>query len=329
MATFERRGDLQWRAKIRRKGYPVQSRTFNTRAEAERWARLVESEMDRGVFVSRAEAEQTTLAEALDRYEREVLPTKKSVTGTLPHIRALRERLGSYSLAAITSALIAKYRDERLQEVGPQTVKHDLSVLSRLLNVAMREWGIALPGGNPVQQIKMPKLPEGRDRRLRPGEGGALLAALPAPHDALCCFAIETAMRRSEMARMRWEHVDFKKRVLLVPEGKTKTRWVPLSQEAVHILQSLPRRLDGMIWGFRPDSITQAFDRACKAAGLQDLRFHDLRHEATSRLFERGLNLMEVASITGHSTLQMLKRYTHLRAEDLAKKLQYRATASE
>ncbi len=117
---------------------------------------------------------------------------------------------------------------------------------------------------------------------------------------------------------MRWEDVDRKARVLWVPETKTGTpRRVPLSTKALAVLDSLTRRLDGQVWGMRPDSISQAFERVCLAAGIEGLTFHDLRHEATSRLFEKGLNPMQVAAITGHKTLQMLKRYTHLRAEDL------------
>lgn len=117
---------------------------------------------------------------------------------------------------------------------------------------------------------------------------------------------------------MRWDHLDQRARVLLIPETKTGTpRRVPLSTAALAVLDGLPRRLDGRVWGMRPDSISQAFERVCKASGIEGLTFHDLRHEATSRLFEKGLNPMQVAAITGHKTLQMLKRYTHLRAEDL------------
>ena len=129
-------------------------------------------------------------------------------------------------------------------------------------------------------------------------------------------------MRRGEIAAMRWEHLDRQARVLLIPETKTGTpRRVPLSMAALAVLDALPRRLDGQVWAMRPDSISQAFERVCKAAGIEGLTFHDLRHEATSRLFEKGLNPMEVAAITGHKTLQMLKRYTHLRAEELVRKL--------
>ena len=187
---------------------------------------------------------------------------------------------------------------------------------------------------NPVELVKgqRPKLPGGRDRRLVGDELPRLQAAALAyggEIGLLTTWAIETAMRRGEIAAMRWEHLDRtphaggnEARVLLIPETKNGTpRRVPLSVAALAVLDGLPRRIDGRVWGMRPDSISQAFERVCKAAGITGLTFHDLRHEATSRLFEKGLGLMEVASITGHKTVQMLKRYTHLRAEDLVGRL--------
>lgn len=209
--------------------------------------------------------------------------------------------------------------------------------------------GIPLPHGNPVAQLRMPKLPPARDRRLTTEEESSILNAAQqyeksrkdaGPIRSIIRFALETAMRRGEIAAMHWDHVNLKSQVLRVPDSKSgEPRRVPLSTSAVDILKALPRHLKGPVWNVTADAITQAFDRVCVRACnaylrecenanedpdldfLQDVRFHDLRHEATSRLFERGFNVMEVAAITGHKTLQMLKRYTHLRAEDLAKKL--------
>ena len=327
MASFQKRSG-SWRAIVKRKGYPIQTRTFDTKAEAEAWAAGIEFEMAHGVFASRAEAENTTLAEALERYAREVLPGKKSRRVILSQIKYLTPRLGNLSLSAITSSTLARYRDQRLADgAAAQTAKHDLSLISRVLNTAIKEWGIALPAGNPALQIKMPRVANARDRRLVGDEQARLLESArnydSDPHAGghigpLITWAIETAMRRGEIAAMRWEHVDRRARVLLIPETKNGTsRRVPLSTTALAVLDGIPRRLDGRVWGMRPDSITQAFERVCKAAGITGLTFHDLRHEATSRLFEKGLNPMQVAAITGHKTLQMLKRYTHLRAEDL------------
>ena len=179
--------------------------------------------------------------------------------------------------------------------------------------------------GNPTEFVRKPRQPNSRDRRLQKDEQGRLQTASEAyggEIGMIITWAIETAMRRGEIAAMRWEHLDRQARVLLIPETKTGTpRRVPLSTTALAAFNGLSWLPHGKIWSMRPDSISQAFERVCKAACITGLTFHDLRHEATSRLFEQGLNPMEVAAITGHKTLQMLKRYTHLRAEDLVKRL--------
>ena len=346
MAYIRKRLD-SWEVSINKKGFPRRSRTFSTKADAEKWARQVEGEMDLGTFVSRKEAENTTLEEALDRYERE--HNKKGVrqyTSLVNHWK--RSKLAKCSLASIQGKDIAEYRDKRLhgdeekgiRSVGPQTVLHELGLISRLYNIAIKEWGM---GGllNPVTQIRKPKMPRARERRLFPGELDKIAEASESPLLAdIVRFAVETAMRRNELSRMKWDDADLKKKVLLIPKTKNEEpRRIPLSPEALRILERIPRRLDGKVWGMRPDSITQAFIRAvararadyekeCEEKGakpdpgfLVDLTFHDLRHEATSRFFEKGLNPMQVAAITGHKTLQMLKRYTHLKAEDLAELL--------
>ena len=339
MAAIYKRGPAHWQALIRRKGYPTQSKSFKRRIDAEAWAREIEAEMDRGVFTSRKEAENTSLSEALDRYESEISSTKKSYEKSL--IRKWKSNpLAKRSLASIQGKDIAAYRDARLKEVSPNTVRLELALLSHLFTIAVKEWGMA---GlvNPVSQIRKPKLPQGRDRRLLPGELEAICQSSDSPVlSDLVRFAIETGMRRGELAGMTWDMVDIKKKTVTLPETKNgEKRNVPLSTEAVRILSSLARRIDGEVWGMKPDSITQAFLRALArargnyekkfeskkekpdAAFLVDLTFHDLRHEATSRFFEKGLNPMQVAAITGHKTLQMLKRYTHLKAEDLAEML--------
>ena len=342
MATITHRSG-GWQAKIRRRGYPPQSGTFDTKSKAEAWARQIESEMDRGIFVSRAESEDTTLAEALSRYERDISSKKRSGPREAYVIRWwLASPVASRSLASIRGKDIAsavavmaskrnRYRkgDNVAQGLRPNTIRLHLALLSHLFNTARTAWGMESLT-NPVDLVKgqRPKLPGGRTRRLVGDEQARLLSAAQdygGEIGPIIAWAIETAMRRGEIAAMRWEHLDRKARVLLIPETKTGTpRRVPLSVAALAVLDGLPRRMghaahnvDGRVWGMRPDSISQAFERVCGAAGIEGLTFHDLRHEATSRLFEKGLNPMQVAAITGHKTLQMLKRYTHLRAEDL------------
>jgi integrase len=183
-----------------------------------------------------------------------------------------------------------------------------------------------LPHGNPIAAVRKPKIGNNRrDRRLQGDEEKRLLSACREygePLPSIVTIALETGMRRGEIAGLLWQHVHLDRRVIHIPETKNgESRDVPLSSHAVSVLKALPRNINGQVFNMRADSITQAFSRACKRAGIEDLRFHDLRHEATSRFFEMGLNPMQVAAITGHKTLQMLHRYTHLRAEDLAKML--------
>lgn len=324
MASFNKRGPYQWQVKIRRKGFSLQSKTFESEGDAKKWARMVESEMDRGVFVSQAEAEKTTLKEALERYGREITPGEKGAKQESSRINIVSASdLAPRFLASIRGADVAKYRDERLKSRSPITVNNELILLSHLFTVARKEWG--MEGlKNPVSDIRKPKHPPGRDRRLRPGEEEKLMKTLPPDLRPLLIIALETAMRLGELQEMRWENVDLTRRTVFLPETKNgDSRTVPLSSVAVGTLRKIPQHIsEPQVFPFSSTSTTShRFHDAVTAAGLTDLRFHDLRHEATSRLFEKGLNPMEVASITGHKTLQMLKRYTHLKAEDLAAKL--------
>lgn len=332
MATIRKRGELQWQAIVKRRGHPLQSRTWNTRKEAEAWARQIESEMDRGVFVSRVEAERVTVAELIERYRDEVLPGLRG-KGQRPALNALEAALGNYSLAALSSKIITDYRKKRLHSVSGDTVRKELNLLSRIVDLAGKEWGMPLPS-NPCAMVSRPPPGRARERRLDGDEETLLLAACEPHMQALIRFAIETAARLGELLALRWSDVDTSRRVLVLRgiDGRgTKNgdavRAVPLSAAALTVLEdlrSLPLSIDGRVfwWWKAADSFNKSWRRAIARAGIDDLRFHDLRHEATSRFFERGVfDSMEVASITGHKTLAMLKRYTHLRAEDLAKKL--------
>ena len=326
MAYFQKRSG-SWRAIVKRKGFERITRTFDTKAEAEIWAATLESEMGRGVFVSQKEAESTTLEESLDRYEREISSSKKGHLQEKKRIRTWKSHpLAKRFLASIQGKDIAAWRDARIKSgSSANTVRLDLAIISHLFEIARKEWG--MEGlKNPVKSIRLPSPPSGRDRRLQPGELEKLLECLSEEMGQVVRFALETAMRRGELAGMTWDMVDLKKRTVTLPETKTKNgqkRIVPLSSVAVTILKERlnTQRIDGKVWDIGLDAISQDFARACRMAGISGLHFHDLRHEATSRLFEKGFDTMEVSTITGHKTLQMLKRYTHLRAEDLAERM--------
>ena len=325
MATITNRGSLQWRVRIRRRGYPVASKTFETKADAEAWARQIESEMDRGVFVSRAEAEQYTLYECLGRYIEEYTPRLKHGKREVERARALQRRsIAHRIMATIRAKDIADFRREREAEgVSGNTVRLDFALLSKLFNYARSDWGMESLR-NPVELAAKPKPARGRDRRLEEGEEGKLLKVASPAFQVVILFALETAMRREEIASLQWKNVNVKSRYVYLPETKnSEARTVPLSAAAVDILKNLPC-IEGRerVFGMTAYQITRTMKKVRNKAGLEDLRFHDLRHEATSRFFENtDLDVMEVKAITGHKTLQMLSRYTHLRTAHLADRL--------
>jgi len=332
MATLRKRGPCQWQAQVRKTGYPLQTKTFETKAAAAAWARATEHEMDQGLFASRAEAESTTLGELLLRYLAEITPSKKGAGPESARIQSLlRHPLANRYVAGIRGVDIARYRDERLKKVSSATVKRDLVIVSHLFEVARKEWGIQVH--NPVRDIKLPPHSRARDRCLQPGPNGEdgeekrLLEACTEARNPFLLpvvrLALETAMRQGELVALRWEHVDLTRRIAHLPDTKNgEARTVPLSSTSVELLRALPRSLHGQVFpGLTTEAVKRAFARATHRAGIEDLHFHDLRHEATTRLFELGLNIMEVATITGHKDLRMLRRYTHLKAEELAKKL--------
>lgn len=320
MASISKRAK-GWQAQIRKKGYQPISKRFDKKSDAEVWARITESEMDRGIFVDRTEAEKTTLAEILKRYSMEVSVSKLGYVQEKSRIKTLlNHSISSRYLSTLKSSDFANYRDNRLIEVCGTTVNKELNLLAKIIDTARRDWSINMD--NPVRIIQRPKNNRARDRRPKEEELKLILNTTKSEQlSHIILFAIETAMRRGEICKARWSHLDLSKRILKIPQTKTGVpRIIPLSSKAIEILQTLPNNNES-IFGLQSESISQAFERACRRANIIDLNFHDLRHEAVSRLFEKGFSLPEVAAISGHKTWAMLKRYTHLKAEDLAKKL--------
>ncbi|MEX3629295.1 MAG: site-specific integrase [Burkholderia sp.] len=341
MAALTKTPSGTWKATIRRVGWPTVAKTFRTKRDAEDWARRTEDEMVRGVFIQRAPSEKTTVADALDRYEREIVPIKKTSTQRREgaRIRGLKAYFGKYSLAAVTPDLVGRFRDERLASgKANNTVRLELALLGHLFNVAIKEWHIGLIF-NPVANIRKPSPGEGRDRRLSNIEQAKLLAAVDKHANPMLGWivriAIETGMRQSEILSLRRSQIDLARRVVRLTDTKNDSaRTVPLTKLAATTLQQAlenpvrPIDTDLVFFGEpgkdgkrRAYQFTKVWNTIKKGTGLVDFRFHDLRHEAVSRLVEGGLSDQEVASISGHKSMQMLRRYTHLRAEDLVKKL--------
>ncbi|HEY8102856.1 MAG TPA: site-specific integrase [Burkholderiaceae bacterium] len=318
MATFTKRAN-GWQAQVRKQGYPPKSKVFLKKSDAETWARQIESEMDRGQFFDRSEAEKTTLYAVLERYRTEISVTKRGWREESSRLANLRKHsIAKKSLANLSSSDIVGYREGRIKVVSPTTVNKELALLSRVIDTARKDWGIYLPD-NAAKKVRRPKPNRGRDRRLEPGEEVRILVATGSlTLRAIVRLALETGMRRGELAGITWDCVDLSKCTLHIPKTKTDSpRTIPLSTKAVEVLKNLPRNIGGSVFNLKASSMSQAFERACRRAGISGLCFHDLRHEAVTRLFEKGLNPMQVAAISGHKTMDMLKRYTHLRAESL------------
>jgi integrase len=332
MATIRRRG-ATWQVQVRRQGFSTFSRTFRLKADAELWARQKEGEVDRGELpVDTRVLRSHTLANLLERYAATIVPRKRAADRELYMLRVvLRHPLARLSLNRLTPAEIAKYRDERLETVTGGTVRRELAIVRHCLQVARNEWGFALPS-NPIDQIKLPAPNNSRERRARLGELERLLDTCDARGQhwlsSAIQLAVETGMRRSELLVMRWADFDCEGRTILLRQTKNgHPRTVPLSPQALSIIISTPRTGD-TVFTVSANALRLAWERLRRRAGVQGLRFHDLRHEAVSRFFEKGLNMPEVAAISGHRDPRMLMRYTHPKARAIAAKLDPSGDAS-
>jgi integrase len=311
---------------IRLRGHSALSRSFRLKANAELWARQKEAEIERGELpVDTRVLRAHTLAHLLERYASSVVPRKRGGDRELYMLRVvLRHPLSRLSLHRLTPAEIAKYRDDRLAVVTGATVRRELAIVRHCLQVARNEWGFVLPL-NPVDQVKLPAPNNPRERRATTGELERLLEDCAARgHQRLSAviqLAVETGMRRSELLGMRWPDVDLEARTVLLRNTKNgHPRTVPLSPRAIEIIRAMPRVGD-LVFPVSANALRLAWERLRRRAGVSGLRFHDLRHEAVSRFFEKGLNMPEVAAISGHRDPRMLMRYTHPKAEAIAAKL--------
>ena len=323
MATFRKRAD-KWQARVQRSGQSSLAKSFNTKADAVKWARHTESQLDLGTLAPKAA--MPLLDRIVERYLAEVTPTKKGAAQELNRGRQIaRTSLGSMQLDKITSEAVSKYRDGRLCEVSNNTVRLELAFISVVFEQCAKEWSYKVI--NPVKQIRIPKPGKPRQRRLRPGEEEALLASCAASSatylHSLVVLAIETGMRFGELVSITWNNVDLAARTIHLPDTKNgHPRTVPLSTRALGAIRAVPSGYEGRVFTGKPGSIRAAFGAALKRSGVgSDLRFHDLRHEAVTRLFEKGLNPIEVGMISGHRSMSMLQRYTHLGPKELLMKL--------
>jgi len=268
----------------------------------------------------------------LNRYETEITPTKRSFNSEKAHIRQIRRHpIALMAVTNITSQDIAKLRDDRLKTVAGPTVRKELNILAHLFKVASQEWGFQI-NASACQLVVKPSNGRSRDRRLMEGEYTKIFSQLMRCKNhlvrAMFCFSIATGMRRGETLSLKWSHIDWEARTARLDMTKNgDKRIVPLSPSALQVLQETRFKAGGAgvteesVFPISANAFRLAWERAKKRAGVDGLRFHDLRHEAISRFFELGLSVPEVALISGHKDVRMLFRYTHLKPENVALKL--------
>jgi len=352
MATIVKTPSGTWKAIIRMKGWPQTIKTLRLKQDVKDWARDTEAEMVRGVYVPRAKLDQTMVGDAVDRYLREITPTKEESTRG-PEIRRgaiLKKHLGKYSMAAVTPDVVAKFRDDRLAGADRKdkngkpiprandTVRLEMALLGHMYEIAREEWRIGMPF-NPVYSVRRPAAHPGRTRRLNVEEEERLFALIERHSNPMLGWiagiALETTMREGSVQKLRISQVSLKRRTLLLPKTKNRDpQTIPLSRLATELFRRAlnhPRRppeTDLIFFGEpgrdgvrRPYQFLSIWRNIKIEAALRDLRFHDLRHEAISRLVEAGFSDLEVASISGHKDMKSLKRYTHLRNEKFVERL--------
>lgn len=288
--------------------------------------------MDRGIFRDNREAESTTLAEAFDRYGRDFSSRKAHPDRDLNRIKRWKQHpLAQRYMATLRGTDFATYRDERRRDGRAEnTVRLELQLVSHLFEMARKEWG--WEGlQNPLKNIRKPSGTKARDRRLYPGERELLALALAESSNpwVLPAFelAIELTLRQAMLFEIRWDWIDLARRVLTIPRAyhqranKGVPHEIPLSSKAVAVLQAMPRSIDGRLFRCTQNAVVMVWKKTLARLEIDDLHWHDLRHEGITLLFTKGLSPIEASSISGHKSFVMLKRYTHLRAADLLAKI--------
>ena len=321
MATI-RKHYKSWQVIIRKQGHPHVYKSFKSYSEAINYAEESEANIRKGLFVDMSEANQTTLRDTLVRYKDEVTTSKKGARQEGSKINKLmRHKICNYSLARLTPNKIAKFKNELATTYAPATVNKYLSLISVAVNTAKNEWGIHLPL-DPCSKIKRMKEPEAKDIRVSPKEEASLLrhSLRSKKHwlRAIIIVALETGMRRGELFKLNKADCDFFKSIATLRDTKSGTdRKIGLSLKAVETLKSLPPTIDGRFFPTHSEQFKFYYRQIQKWSGVNK-KFHSLRHEWTSRMFEKGWDIAHVATQGGWKDWKMLRRYSAISPEYLA-----------
>jgi integrase len=324
-------GTKRFTADIRLKGYPPQRATFKRLTDVKKWIQDTESAIREGRHFKTIESKKHTLADLIDRYIKDVLPTKpKQAKSQKQQLEWWRDKLGYCLLSDVTPALIVQYRDEltgsetrRHTQCSPATVVRYMAALSHAFTIAVNEWQWL--DDSPMRKVKKPTEARGRVRWLDDNERATLLAACkesPNKQLYICVvLALATGMRQGELMGLKWSDVDLKNGVAILHETKNgERRRVPLSGLGLELLREHAkiRRIDTPLLfpsdrkPQQPTDLKKSWLNALAKAEIDNFHWHDLRHCTASYLAMNGASLAEIAEVLGHKTLSMVKRYAHL-----------------
>jgi integrase len=333
MASIRQRNG-SWVADIRRKGHKSISKSFRTKGMAQTWAREIEQQIDAMQFKDARGLSHINLGTLIDRYTEEIGQVKLFGRTKADVLRRLKLILGNVSLSELTGDRVTDYVRDRSRTAGGVTIATELTYLSGVLKTAKELWrlpvdvGVTASARAALKYMGISTKSVERDRRPTQQEIDDLYMYFTVnvrqkiPMGDLILFAIETAMRLGEITRIRWADINHADKTVIIRDRKHPTQKagndqeVPLLGDSYAIAMRQPKT-DERIFPHNGETVSSIFPRACTKLGIVDLRFHDLRHEGVSRLFEQGYKIEEVSLISGHRDWKMLARYVQLRAKDL------------
>ena len=334
LATIINR-DGKFYVRVRKANFKPENRTFDTRTAAKQWALQTEAAMANGSWTSDREARITNLDSLFRRYIVEIHGVKPFGKSKLATVRSTGRRVGHVRLSDLTPEFVLSYSKQRASEVAPSTLNQELTYFAQAIDVARTLWNAPLKD-NPVRaamgvmsQLDMIQGSRKRNRRPTDHELQTLITLAKNSWIApIIRIAVETGLRQSEIHAIEWSDVDFDRGTLLIRNRKDPKQklgndqlipLLPASREAL-LREKQRSKQDGRVFEdvLLAASISDKFAKLTKKAKIDDLRFHDLRHEAISRMFEKGMTIPEVAAISGHKTWTSLKRYTQLSPKSLS-----------
>ena len=323
MSNVRKRGN-SWNAQVRIAGWRSFTKTFKKKTDAIAWSVHLENKLRNAPVPVIIADSKVTLSDLVIRYAEEIAPSHKSSVPEIYRLRAIaRSWIGELDIRYLNKQQFSQYQKDRLEKVSVASVHAELSLIKRVLDTAIKQWGYGIVE-NVIKTMKYSKGNVSRTRRLEADEKDRIIAAAKLQRNEYICsiieFAIETGMRRSEILKLKWQDINLETGFALLYDTKNgEDRKVPLTLKCIQLLNQLPRSHEH-VFPISATCLHQAWQRAVKRADIKDLRFHDLRHEAVSRFFEMGMNIAEVALISGHKDVTQLFRYTHLNPENVFKK---------